>query len=526
MLGHPGPFAAGAALFSYRRMTIRKQLICSVFALTVLLGLASVLATGFMLRRAQSNALVLKGSSLSRLLAEAVGPRIVWEERFSSGVTERALGMIRGDEDISLGAVVNVQGRTATVAFQTRAARNGQLDPAAMARPLAESGRTRYTRDGYQVLCTAIQVQNPDPSKQYYVMLVMNSDGIERELRFSFVLMLALGLGMVAVGFAAALGISNAIVRPLEGIQRRMRDISEGEGDLTARLSVDGNRDMTVLSNHFNQFVDHIRNLIQQTVAIAAHIASGSAQMSAGITELAATADAIARTAESQKTSVNQANAGVATIAASSQVINTNVADALQGFEHTREAATEGGSAVGAAVAGMRAIHENAKQIRNILNAITEIANQTNLLSLNAAIEAAKAGEHGKGFAVVAEEVRKLAERSAREVKEITALIQTSDKSIADGTAMVHTAGKALESITQAVTASAGRMHAIGVQSQEQSQHGGKVAGAMNNLAGIADGTATATEEMAATLRESTRTVEDLSRLAATLNSLVAHFKV
>jgi len=126
----------------------------------------------------------------------------------------------------------------------------------------------------------------------------------------------------------------------------------------------------------------------------------------------------------------------------------------------------------------------------------------------------------------VAEEVRKLAERSAREVKEITTLIQTSDKSIADGTAMVHTAGAALESITQAVMASAERMTTIGVQSQEQSQHGGTVAGAMNNLAGIADGTATATEEMAATLRESTRTVDDLSRLAATLNSLVSRFRV
>jgi methyl-accepting chemotaxis protein len=174
----------------------------------------------------------------------------------------------------------------------------------------------------------------------------------------------------------------------------------------------------------------------------------------------------------------------------------------------------------------MRAIQQNAREIGNILNVITEIANQTNLLSLNAAIEAAKAGEHGKGFSVVAEEVRKLAERSAGAAKEITALIATSGKAIQDGTGLVGTAGAALESITSAIQAGLERMRAIDAQSRSQHADSGRVVEAMDQLSGIAQGNAAGTEEMAATLRESNRTVADLSRLAESLNQVATRFRV
>jgi len=363
-------------------------------------------------------------------------------------------------------------------------------------------------------------------SKSSYLLIAMNTHRLKREIGKGLAWMVALGAGMVLLGLAAAVSLGNAIVRPLDAIGARMQDISEGEGDLTARLAVVGKDEIARLSTHFNRFVGNIQGIVQEVTAISGTIASGTLEMHAGMSEMTTTADTIAQGADQQKTSVNQAGDKVGDIARSSQVVSSNVADALRVFSQAREAAARGTTAVGEAVGGMRSIQDDSRQIGNIITVITEIANQTNLLSLNAAIEAAKAGEQGKGFAVVAEEVRKLAERSAQAAKEITSLIHTSTKGIQDGSGKVNLAGASLQSIHDSIQASSERLTAIGGQSQAQSQDSVTVVGAMASLTGIAEQNAAAMEEMAATLRETSRTVEDLSRAAEKLNALATRFKV
>jgi len=512
----------------WKNLNIRKKLNYSILSLTLLLAVTAGATFGYKLQSSQSEALWTKGISLSAVQAAAVTSSFMSDDLgLTSGATDRSLDFFKADADVSLAAIVVVEtaSKAVTVKFQ-KTFGDAAPDPANLAQPLG-TGQLRYKRGGFLVVATPLsQEAQQDASKVTYQMLALNTGSITRQGLKNLLVTLVLSLVMVGLGFAASRFLGDALVKPLEDMQKRMRDISEGEGDLTARLTVDGTDEIAQLSLHFNQFVENIQTIVQQVVAISSNIASGSLQMNAGMNEMASTADAIAQTAENQKASVRQANDSVTTIAASSKVIFTNVSDALQVFDQAKEAAGKGGSAVGAAVTGMQAIKQNSQQIGNILNVITEIANQTNLLSLNAAIEAAKAGDQGKGFAVVAEEVRKLAERSAQAAKEITALIQTSSKSIQDGTSMVNTAGGALKSITEGILASAERMKTIGGQSQTQSQDSSTVVGAMASLSSIAENNAAATEEMAATIRETTRTVDELSRLAENLNSLVSRFRV
>jgi len=509
----------------WKKVTIKKKLTYSFLALSALLVLASVAATGVMVRQAQVSAMTVKASSLASVLGEAIASNVLSDERYASGTTEHALGFVKGDKDISLAGVAVVENGKQVVPFMRKFNEDAKLDGYSMAAPLA-AGKTRYRKVGYQVECSPINVKGAAEGKQYFLMLVMNTASIDRQLRLSLLAMLGLGVVMVAAGFGAALVLGRSLVKPLEVIEAGMRDISEGEGDLTARLDVDGEDEIARLSGHFNHFVANIQGIVNQVIAISGTIASGSLQMSAGMTEMAATADAIAQTAESQKASVDQATGRVGAIAESSQVIYAKVSNALKVFEAAQEAAARGGGAVREVVTGMQAISANSKQIGNILTVITEIANQTNLLSLNAAIEAAKAGEHGKGFAVVAEEVRKLAERCSLAAKEITGLIRTSNKSIQDGSSMVTAAGEGLTSIQEAITESGEHIQAIGGQSRTQSEDSTAVVGFMGELSGSAEQNAAATEEMAATIRETTRTVDDLSRAAESLNALVSRFKV
>jgi methyl-accepting chemotaxis protein len=506
--------------------SIRKKLLVSIFGLTTLLAITAGLVSGITLNVVQNRAQLSKGKSLAALAAENTKAGFMLDD---TAFMERAMEGLKSDNEASMGAVIGVDAQSAvSIKAQKKSRAEETIDLQALAEPIGKQTADAfdYRMKGYHVVVLRIREDNPmDPDKKWYLMVVLNRESINKATLGIVLGMFGLGVGMIVLGGITAKLLGRAIVDPLEDIQRHMRDISEGEGDLTARLEASGEDEIAQLSSHFNHFVGNIQGIVKEVIGISETIASGSVEMTAGANEMASTADSIAQTAEAQKSSVTHANEKVSTIAKSSQVIYADVGNALGVFDRAQGAAAKGGCSAEAAVSGMNVIKQNAAQIGNILSVITDIANQTNLLSLNAAIEAAKAGEHGRGFAVVAEEVRKLAERSAQAVKEISLLIKTSGQSIDDGTEMVGTVGGVLKSIQESIAASAERMKAIGSQSQAQSQDSTEVVSVMNELSSIAEQNASATEEMAATIRETSRTVADLSSAAERLSQLMSRFK-
>jgi len=512
----------------WKSLSIRKKLSYSILALTLLLGIFAGIVSGWKLTSTQTEGIWSKGHSLSAVLAEATTSSYLSDDLgTTTGATERALEFVKDDQDVSIAAVVAVDTATKAVAvkFQKRYRADAKVDTAVLCEPLGKGG-LKYEKGGFMITASLLGAEAQDPTKKVYQVLVMNDTNISKENMKSMGMMFVLGLVMVGLGYVASQVLGNAIVKPLETIQSRMRDISEGEGDLTARLDVVGTDEIAQLSLHFNRFVENIQGIVHQVITISTNIASGSLQMTAGMSEMASTADAIAHTAENQKSSVRQANDSVGTIANSSKVIFSTVSDALNVFDQAQEAAGKGGTAVGAAVSGMQVINQNSKQIGNILNVITEIANQTNLLSLNAAIEAAKAGEHGKGFAVVAEEVRKLAERSAQAAREIEEIIGQTQDAVKGGVQSVATTLERLDDIRSRISEVSGSIRGIEGLAREQGQTGVEVKGLMEHTSTRLEQNAAATAELSATVHEITRTAEELSGVAEEMKDLVQKFRL
>jgi len=511
----------------WNAFSIRKKLALTTFLQTLLATLLLVAVSAWMLNDSGSRALRAKGAILAAFGAESAKAAVQFED---VSLLDQQFGQLLGsDPDLSLAGIVILDPATRAfrVVSQKKAAGAADLDVASFAGPVAGNlparpGEIRlFDRLGYQGLAIPVE----DGAKQAFFILGLSRAQMKAQTVRKIGGMSLVGGLILLLGFLAARALAGALGRPLELIQDRMREISSGDGDLTARLDVRGDDEIARLAAHFNHFVGHIQALVQEAVAISASIASGTMEIAAGMSQMTSAADAVAQSAEAQKSSVVQATRTLHSVSGSIRINHEHVDSALVGFENAQAAAAKGETALAASVDGMRAIEQSAEQISNILSVITEIANQTNLLSLNAAIEAAKAGDQGKGFAVVADEVRKLAERSAHAAREIASLIQTSEKSVLAGTATVGAANRALKHIQAAILDSDRQMKAVGLESRNQDEATAGVVAAMGSLAGIAEGNAGATEEMAATIHETTRTVNDLARLAENLNSLVSKFR-
>ena len=331
----------------------------------------------------------------------------------------------------------------------------------------------------------------------------------------------------IIITTATALVIRNAIARAMgEAIE-----ISEriAEGDLTGKIlrgSIRSRDEVTRLQGSLGVMQDRLREVLSGVRSGVEIVASGSTQLSATAEEMSATTRSIAIGAKGQSDSAEKMSAAVTELGASIQEVAGNVGHAQMQMGEALKATSGGEVAAGVSAEAMASIQGAVSQIVKATLVIREIANQTNLLSLNAAIEAAKAGEQGKGFSVVAEEVRKLAERSAAAANEVQQLAKVCERAIAEGEVAVGTSVKALQAISGCIAGIAARLKEIGQASDEQARTGEEVERQVEGVASATRNAALATQEQATTVDEVSRTAHELARVAESLNAQARRFRL
>jgi methyl-accepting chemotaxis protein len=266
------------------------------------------------------------------------------------------------------------------------------------------------------------------------------------------------------------------------------------------------------LRQDFNAAVFKLHDALQAVGTNASAISAGSSQ-------IRASADELSKRTEQQAASVEETAAALEQITTTVKDAAGRASEASQLVARTREGAEKSGEVVRSAVKAMHLIEQSSNEISNIIGVIDDIAFQTNLLALNAGVEAARAGDAGKGFAVVAQEVRELAQRSARAAKEIKALITASGSQVESGVELVGEAGKALDAIVSEVQEINRHVHAIAEASREQSVGLQEINTAVNSMD-------EGTQKNAAMVEETTAASHSLAREATALSLLMSQFKL
>jgi methyl-accepting chemotaxis protein len=396
---------------------------------------------------------------------------------------------------------------------------------------------TQYRLDGRDQVMSYSRI----PSTGWFLCATIDKSEVFAPVGKQLAALACIGLVSLAIGIAIVVLFISKLLKPLGTFCQRFADIAQGGGDLTKRIDVgERNDEIGELADKLNFFLQFIRDIIGQIAVVsqslsvdaeklastAGHISSGTEEVATQTSmvataseEMSATASDIAnnchRAAENAQQAAGKTQAGF-------EVVSKTVNGIRQRGELTRQHAQ-----------AISSLGERSEQIGAIVGTIEDIADQTNLLALNAAIEAARAGEQGRGFAVVADEVRALAERTTKATKEISDMIRAiqqetrsamvsmeegvgeSAKGIEEATLIEDS----LRSILDQVDSVTSQVNQIATAAEEQTAVTSEITGNIQQMTAIVQETAQGSQTVALTAAE-------LSGLAGNLRSIVGNFKL
>ncbi|SDI24762.1 methyl-accepting chemotaxis protein [Pseudomonas benzenivorans] len=365
-------------------------------------------------------------------------------------------------------------------------------------------------------------------------------DDVQAEFQAQALRALAIGLAIALLMAILVTLIARSIARPLQEAVSAMANIASGEGDLTRNLDTHGRDELTALAEHFNAFTGKLRQVICQSLDSAVAL-DQAARALGGIAGAAQQhSQQQSEQMEVVATAVNQVTYGVQDVAKNAEHASSEVhaaeQQAAQGQQNIDASLRQIGQLSGTidqAVEVIQTLAKESTQIGSVLEVIRSIAEQTNLLALNAAIEAARAGEQGRGFAVVADEVRLLAQRTQQSTAEIQGMIERLQNNSEAAVKVINEssrasqltveqasqAGESLAQIAQSLRNLTGLNASIASATLQQSQVVDDINQNVTQAAGLAHSNAAAAEQ-------SSEASKHLGQLTEQLNRLLGQFRV